>query len=88
MWWEEAEHNMNESQQTSRQDQRPAAVLLPDARKELLGMYSELFAILLARKLPLSGHEVDDFDQVRRSRLFSMTNLIRISYITGIRQIK
>lgn len=42
----------------------PKQDLIPDSRAELLIMYNQLFGILLSRKLPLSSHEIDDFDQV------------------------
>lgn len=74
-WWEEAERNMKPNEITISPQTRHAITplprvlstkqdLIPDSRKELLNMYNQLFLILLSRKLPLSSHEIDDFDQV------------------------
>lgn len=67
LWWEEAENNLKptESSQTSRRDHR-AVHLLHDSKNELLKMNNTVFGILLSRKLPLSNHEIHDFDQVIR----------------------
>lgn len=42
--------------------------LIPDSRNELMKTYNKIFGILLSRKLPLSSHEINDFDQVGRVR--------------------
>ncbi|XP_037052517.1 NFX1-type zinc finger-containing protein 1-like isoform X2 [Bradysia coprophila] len=73
-WWEEAERNMKPNEVTesprTRQVIKPLPKvlatkqdLIPDSRTELLNMYKQLFGILLSRKLPLSTHEINDFDQ-------------------------
>lgn len=79
-WWEEAEKNVKLKEITKapevRRDNRyrvsrPINEELPtkqdmttECRNELLTMYNKLFQLLLARKLPFSSHEIDDFEQV------------------------
>lgn len=71
IWWEEAENNFKTNQspptpRNHRQDvvKKEPSNLIPDSRNKLMEMYNTLFRILLSRKLPLSSHEIDDFDQV------------------------
>lgn len=68
-WWEEAETNVKLKRLTrspKNGDVPTKQDLIPESRNELLQMYNNIFEILLSRKLPLSSHEIDDFDQVGR----------------------
>lgn len=75
-WWEEAEKNtkLNEVKLSRAQNGRRTGAmneelptkqdLRPESREGLLKTYSSVFRILLSRKLPLSSHEIEDFDKV------------------------
>ncbi|KAJ6649215.1 NFX1-type zinc finger-containing protein 1 [Pseudolycoriella hygida] len=64
LWWEEAE-NAFEHHQKKHQKWSYREHLLPESKVELFEMYNKMFDILLTRTLPLSNHEISDFDQVR-----------------------
>lgn len=63
--------------------------LMPNSRDKLLAMYNKIFGILLSRILPLSSHEIDDFDQVTQAikncPLLKMKTIL--FHVAGVQQI-
>lgn len=89
-WWEEAEKNVKvymppqrnlmsggvNQQLTTKQN------LTSDCRNELILKYKKLFTLLLNKKLPLSSHEIDDFEQ----EFTKLYDFYRLALRRGINQ--